>query len=305
MTDQKYPCFMIPGYDCASSSKKEVPWIGISCISQLQLPWGKMPGKGQVFPENLLSAPAAEEDVHDDTCEVVKPPTSSSVTGTSFSAHRIVTAAFMLPYVATRWAPFEFTRRFWRKWLALRFNLVGFLLKWNFTVAGTVPWRAEWGSQSWAAASTAGSETAACELDCVVLVTAIDCHGFVEESEYIVKEVNTTGVSWGKSWRARKSPIQPWSVAFWQEGWKGDSKVLMRDTVAEQQPPEPAPLISPHSFNDSVVFTCCQLVKNIAHVGSFKYFYNYFATRPSLSLTAVICSNLLSFSSVTNQKRKL
>ena len=46
---QKYTSW--PGYDCASSSKKEVPWIGISWVSQLQLPWGKLPGSGQVFPE--------------------------------------------------------------------------------------------------------------------------------------------------------------------------------------------------------------------------------------------------------------
>ena len=43
-----------PGYDCASLSKKEVPWIGISCISQDQLPRGKLPGSGQVFPEKFL-----------------------------------------------------------------------------------------------------------------------------------------------------------------------------------------------------------------------------------------------------------
>ena len=68
-------------------------------------------------------------------------------------------------------------------------------------------------------------------------------------------------------------------MAFWQEGWKGDSKVLMRDTAAEQQPPEPALLINPHSFNDSVVFTCGQLVKNIAHVGDFLLFVRiFFAT---------------------------
>ena len=50
---QKYTSW--PGYDCASSSKKEVPWIGISWVSQVQLPWGKLPGSGQVFPEYLLS----------------------------------------------------------------------------------------------------------------------------------------------------------------------------------------------------------------------------------------------------------
>ena len=42
-----------PGYDWASSSKKEVPWIGISCISQVQLPWDRLPGNGHVLPEML------------------------------------------------------------------------------------------------------------------------------------------------------------------------------------------------------------------------------------------------------------
>ena len=179
--------------------RRRCPELGSLAFHNSNCHGARCQGKDKFFLKIYCQLPAAEEAVHDDTCEVVKPPTSSSVTDTYFSAHRIVTAAFMLPYVATRWAPFEFTRRFWRKWLALGFNLVGFLLKWNFTVAGTVSWRAEWGSQSWAAASTTGSETAAGELDCVVLVTAIHCHGFVEESEDIVKEVNTTCVSWGKS----------------------------------------------------------------------------------------------------------
>ena len=43
--------FSLPGYDWAPSSKKEVPWIGISCISQVQLPWGRLPGNGHVLPE--------------------------------------------------------------------------------------------------------------------------------------------------------------------------------------------------------------------------------------------------------------
>ena len=41
----------LPGYDCASSSRNEVPWMGISCISHVQLPWGRLPGNGHVFPE--------------------------------------------------------------------------------------------------------------------------------------------------------------------------------------------------------------------------------------------------------------
>ena len=44
----------LPGYDWASSSRKEVPRIGISCISQVQLPWGRLPGSGQVFPEHKV-----------------------------------------------------------------------------------------------------------------------------------------------------------------------------------------------------------------------------------------------------------
>ena len=46
----------LPWYDCASSSRNEVPWMGISCVSQVQFPWGRLPGNGQVFPEKLLSA---------------------------------------------------------------------------------------------------------------------------------------------------------------------------------------------------------------------------------------------------------
>ena len=42
-----------PGYDSASS-RNEVPRIGISCISQVQVPWGRLPGNGQVFPEILV-----------------------------------------------------------------------------------------------------------------------------------------------------------------------------------------------------------------------------------------------------------
>ena len=30
---------------------KEVPCMGISCISQVQLPWGKPPGSGHVLPD--------------------------------------------------------------------------------------------------------------------------------------------------------------------------------------------------------------------------------------------------------------
>ena len=40
-----------PRYDWASSSKKEVVWMGMSCISQVQLPCGRLPGNGQVLPE--------------------------------------------------------------------------------------------------------------------------------------------------------------------------------------------------------------------------------------------------------------
>ena len=40
-----------PWYDWASSSKKEVVWMGMSCISQVQLPCGRLPGNGQVLPE--------------------------------------------------------------------------------------------------------------------------------------------------------------------------------------------------------------------------------------------------------------
>ena len=43
-------CYL-PRNDLASSSKKEVVWIGMSCISQVQLPCGRLPGNGQVLPE--------------------------------------------------------------------------------------------------------------------------------------------------------------------------------------------------------------------------------------------------------------
>ena len=100
----------LPGYDCASSSKKEVPWIGISCISQVQLPWGRLPGNGQVFPENLLSAHVSSQIwKYDATCEVVHPPTSS---WPSSSTGWVVAAAFMSPDIASVWAPPEST---WRK----------------------------------------------------------------------------------------------------------------------------------------------------------------------------------------------
>ena len=47
--------FSSPGYDCASSSKKEVPWMGISCISQVQVPWGSLPGNGHLWPAILAA----------------------------------------------------------------------------------------------------------------------------------------------------------------------------------------------------------------------------------------------------------
>ena len=47
------PHFLLPVYDCASSSKKEVPSMGISCISQVQEPWGSLPGNGHLWPEIL------------------------------------------------------------------------------------------------------------------------------------------------------------------------------------------------------------------------------------------------------------
>ena len=33
-----------------------MPRIGISCISQVQLPWGRLPGYGQVLPEIMVSS---------------------------------------------------------------------------------------------------------------------------------------------------------------------------------------------------------------------------------------------------------
>ena len=41
----------LPGCNSASLSMNEARCIGISCISQVQLPWGRLPGIGQVFPE--------------------------------------------------------------------------------------------------------------------------------------------------------------------------------------------------------------------------------------------------------------
>ena len=40
-----------PRYDWAFSSRKEVVWMGMSCISQVQLPCGRLPGNGQVLPK--------------------------------------------------------------------------------------------------------------------------------------------------------------------------------------------------------------------------------------------------------------
>ena len=83
------------------------------------------------------------------TSEVVEPPTRSSVTFTFFSAHRIVTAAFMLPNVAAGRAPFEFARGLCCIWPTTCFSLVGFLLlKRHLAVSGAVPRGAKSGTES-------------------------------------------------------------------------------------------------------------------------------------------------------------
>ena len=189
---QKYPSS--PGYDWASSSKKEMPWMGISCISQVQEPWGKLPGKGQVFPEIFFVSSQLLRRSSWCTCEVVKPSTCSSVTGTSFSADGIVTASFIPPYVASGWAPFESAWGLCCSWQFSFFIVFIFLFKGDFTISSTVPRGTKSGTESWTGSSTAGAQSTGGKLQRVVQVTAVDGHGFVEEGEDVVKKVNRTGV---------------------------------------------------------------------------------------------------------------
>ena len=124
------------------------------------------------------------------------------MTLTFASADRIVTAAFMLPNVASGRAPFEFTRGLCRIWPTTCFSLVGFLLlKRHLAVSGAVPRGAKSGTESRTGSSTAGTQSTGGKLQRVVQVTAVDGHGFVEEGEDVVKKVNRTGVgaSYGKT----------------------------------------------------------------------------------------------------------
>ena len=64
------------------------------------------------------------------------------------------------------------------------------MLKRHLAISGAVPRGTERGSQGRAASSAAGAETAAGELDRVVLVAAVDSHGLVDEGEDVVEEVD-------------------------------------------------------------------------------------------------------------------
>ena len=134
--------------------------MGISCISQFQCPWGKLPGSGQVFPGKFLSAQRLLKRNHS-TCEVVEPPTRSFVAFTFVSADWIVTATFLTPHIAARGAPFEFSRRLCRiRTEATCCSVAGFLkrhlcsvivgfllLKRHLAISGAVPRGTERGSQ--------------------------------------------------------------------------------------------------------------------------------------------------------------
>ena len=123
---------------------------------------------------------------------------------TFVSADWIVAAAFLTPHIAARGAPFEFSPRLCRiRTEAPCCSVAGFLkrhlcsvivgfliLKRHLAISGAVPRGTERGSQCRAASSAAGAETAAGELDRVVLVAAIDSHGLVDEGEDVVEEVD-------------------------------------------------------------------------------------------------------------------
>ena len=109
---------------------------------------------------------------------------------TFVSADWIVAAAFLTPHIAARGAPFEFSRRLCRiRTEATCCSVAGFLKR-HLAISGAVPRGTERGSQCRAASSAAGAETAAGELDRVVLVAAVDSHGLVDEGEDVVEEVD-------------------------------------------------------------------------------------------------------------------
>ena len=81
--------------------------MGISCTSQLQFPWGKLPGNGQVFPEKIYCQLTRAVEGMMLTCEVVEPPTRS---WPPQPADWVVTAAFKTPHVASGGTPRESSR---------------------------------------------------------------------------------------------------------------------------------------------------------------------------------------------------
>ena len=126
------------------------------------------------------------------TCEVVEPRTSSFVTFTLVSADWVITADFILPDIALVCAPFDLPLIYSCYWYTTTsFSLVsGFLLKGQLAFSCTISRWTEGGSQGWAASSTTSSKTTGGNLDCVVRVTTVHCHWFVEEGKDVVKELN-------------------------------------------------------------------------------------------------------------------
>ena len=150
--------------------------MGISCISQVQLPWGKLPGRGQVLPDMATynqQCPSTNQSFI--TCEVTEPFTTLRL---FLKAHRVEAAGPMFNNRTPCRAPFESAWRFGRHrqgWTFLWFIFIFLLSKVVFTILGvsrTHSWRAKVCINGWTFPLAALAKATGCQLAGVVCIAA-------------------------------------------------------------------------------------------------------------------------------------